>query len=48
MRPYRDARCLELEPKEGMIILDVVCGLIAKVEVLYRDDVRRRLRAIFP
>ncbi len=47
-RPYSDAHCLELEPKEGMIILDVVRDRIAKVEVLYRDDVRGRLRAIFP
>jgi hypothetical protein len=47
-RPYRDAHSLELEPKEGMVILDVVCGRVAKVEVLYRDDVRRPLRTNFP
>jgi len=47
-RPFRNAHCLELESKEGMIILDVVSTRIAEVEVLYRDDVRQRLRAIFP
>jgi len=33
--------CVYLEPERGMIILDVVDGTIAHVEVLYRDDVRR-------
>jgi hypothetical protein len=41
-------RHLELQPKAGMIILDVVSENIAEVEVLYRDDVRRALRAVFP
>lgn len=47
-RPFQNAYSLELEPKEGMIILDVVCSRIAVVEVLYRDDVRRFLRTNFP
>jgi hypothetical protein len=46
--PRKDAHCLELEPQDGMIILDVVSGQVAGVEVLYRDDVRARLRALFP
>lgn len=29
-----------LEPERGMIILDVLNGSIAKVEVLYRDEIR--------
>ncbi len=47
-RPYKDAHCLELDPKEGMIILDVVSGRLACVEVLFRVDVRTRLRVLFP
>jgi hypothetical protein len=39
---------IELETKTGMIILDVVSGRIAKIEVLYRDDVRCALRASIP
>jgi hypothetical protein len=31
-----------------MLILDVVGGRIACVEVLYRDEVRRALQAILP
>lgn len=34
---------LVLEPAEGMLILDVVDGVIAFVEVLYRPDIRRKL-----
>jgi hypothetical protein len=41
-------RNVSLEPKEGMIILDVVRDKIAAVEVLYRDDIRRRLLVEFP
>ena len=40
--------CLELEPDQGMVILDVVSGRIATVEVLYRDEVRRALREAVP
>ena len=39
---------LELEPQRGMIILDVVHGSIACVEVLDRDEIRRRLLAAMP
>jgi len=31
-----------------MLILDVVEGKIACVEVLYRDDIRKELLAAFP
>jgi hypothetical protein len=41
-------RCMELEPAEGMLILDVVAGTIAHVEVLYRDEIRKKLIAAFP
>ena len=47
-RPFPDHHCIVLEPTEGMIILDVVAGQIAEVEVLYRDDVRKPLRVLFP
>jgi hypothetical protein len=39
---------IELEPAEGMLILDVVDGLIAHVEILYRNDIRERLLAAIP
>jgi hypothetical protein len=41
-------RTIALEPNQGQLILDVVDGVIAQVEVLYRDDVRRKLIAMFP
>jgi hypothetical protein len=41
-------RNVSLEPKEGMLILDVVDDKIAKVEVLYRDEIRDRLLVEFP
>jgi hypothetical protein len=41
-------RCLELEPEQGMILLDVVDGKIAQVEVLYRNEVRTELLAVLP
>jgi len=39
---------IELEPERGMLILDVVRGSIARVEVLYRDEIRRALLAAVP
>jgi hypothetical protein len=39
---------LELDPDEGMILLDVVGGAIAHVEILNRDDIRRKLFARIP
>ncbi len=39
---------LELDPVEGMILLDVVGGAIAHVEILHRDDIRRKLLARIP
>ena len=41
-------RNVELTPKEGMLILDVVAEKIAAVEVLYRDEIRRKLLTEFP
>jgi len=32
----------------GMLILDVVDGTIACVEVLYRDEIRRKLEQVMP
>jgi hypothetical protein len=43
-----DHRSFDLDAGKGMIILDVVSGLIAHVEILNRDDVRRPLVAAFP
>jgi len=41
-------RNIDLEPENGMLILDVVSGHIMQIEVLYRDEIRRVVRAIFP
>jgi hypothetical protein len=41
-------RNVELNPAEGMIILDVVGTKIACVEVLYRDEIRKALHAAVP
>jgi hypothetical protein len=41
-------RNVSLEPKRGMLILDVVAERIAAVEVLYRDAIRQRLIVEFP
>jgi hypothetical protein len=41
-------RNVALTPEEGMLILDVVDGEIACVEVLDRDDVREKLDAVLP
>ncbi len=41
-------RCLALEPGEGMLILDVVGGVIAHIEILYRNDIRQKLLAALP
>jgi hypothetical protein len=35
-------------PDDGMLILDVVAGEIACVEVLDRSDVREKLDSAFP
>jgi hypothetical protein len=39
---------IELSPENGMIILDLVDGVIQCVEVLYRDEVRSELQSIMP
>ena len=36
-------RSMELEPAEGMLILDLVNGTIVQVEVLYRNEIRDKL-----
>ena len=43
-----DHRNVEVTPKDGMIILDLVDGRIAGVEVLFRDEVRNQLQSILP
>ena len=43
-----DHRSLDLDAETGTIILDVVSGLIAYVEVLNRDDIRKMLVAALP
>jgi hypothetical protein len=40
-------RNIELEPAEGIIILDLVDDKIVHIEVLYRDDVRSKLTQLF-
>ena len=37
-----------LNPNQGIIALDVVDGVIATVEILYRNEIRRKLLAEFP
>jgi hypothetical protein len=41
-------RCIDLDAAEGMLVLDVVAGKIAHVEVLNRDDIRRKLLPALP
>ena len=41
-------RCMDLDAAEGMLVVDVVGGKIAHVEILNRVDVRRKLLAVFP
>jgi hypothetical protein len=41
-------RNIALTPAKGMLILDIVDGVIANVEVLYRNDIREKLLAILP
>ena len=41
-------RCLDLDAAEGMLLVDVVEGKIAHVEVLNRVDVRHKLLAALP
>jgi hypothetical protein len=41
-------RCIDLDAPEGMLLVGVVAEKIAHVEVLNRDDVRRKLLAALP
>lgn len=43
-----DHYTLSLSPNDGMVNIDVAAGKIACVEVLYRDDVRGKLRSALP
>lgn len=44
----RNRRCICLEPKDGMIVLDVLDEQVVTVEVLFRDNIRQMLQAILP
>lgn len=39
---------VELTPKEGYLILDLVDRKIVCVEVLYQDEIRKQVLALFP
>ncbi len=39
---------IDLEAASGMIIVDLVGSSIVKIEVLYREEVRKRLNEILP
>jgi hypothetical protein len=41
-------RNVVLDPDKGMLILDVVDGVIAQVEILHRNDIRQKLLAVLP
>jgi hypothetical protein len=43
-----DHECFDLDAATGMIILDVVSGVIAHVEVLNREDIRKQLISALP
>jgi hypothetical protein len=40
--------CMDLDAAEGMLLLDVVDGTIAHIEILNRDDIRQKLITAFP
>ena len=47
--PYGpESRTVALEPSTGHLIVDVVDGTVATVEVLYREEIRQKLLATFP
>ncbi|HEX6494515.1 MAG TPA: hypothetical protein VF018_03460 [Acidobacteriaceae bacterium] len=39
----KQRRTLEVQPAQGMILLDLIDTTIVHIEVLYRDDVRSKL-----
>lgn len=39
---------IQLDPRVGMVILDVVRGRLMQVEILYNADFRQRLRLALP
>lgn len=41
-------RCVELEAREGMLILDILDGTIVHVDVLNRNDFRQKLLTALP
>jgi hypothetical protein len=46
-RHAKDRWTHEVQPAQGMILLDVVGDTIAFIEVLYREDVRSKLLPLF-
>ena len=50
-RPYGtyplERETFDLDSENGMVLVDVVNGTIAHVEVLYRDDVKSTLDQVF-
>jgi hypothetical protein len=41
-------RTVALDPETGFLILDVLLDRIVLIEVLYRDEIRRRLLKLMP
>lgn len=39
---------LPLEPENGMIIIDILNGKIAEVEILFRDEIREKVLGLLP
>jgi hypothetical protein len=47
-RRFHSSGNLELEPAQGMLILDIVDGVIVHVEILNRNDIRGKLLEALP
>ena len=45
-KPNGVCRNIELDPETGMLVLEVIDEQIVAVEVLYRDEIRDKLRAL--
>jgi len=41
-------RNVALDPKKGMLILDILEERIVGIEILYRDEIRERLLELLP
>jgi len=46
--PSSDSRTIALRPQRGILNIDVVGARIVGVEVLYRDDIKTKIRAAMP